>query len=101
MCDFYNVCNHTIRKAQNGNFVVWNVICFVPFCLAIYDDIRDRNRFTDESAIWVCGYIFSISLLWTLPILLLFLALSWGKSYFNKKFVDKENKQGKISLLLL
>ena len=51
----------------------------------------DRTRYLlDESAIWVCGYIFSISLIWTLPILLFFLALSWGKAYFGKKFADKE-----------
>ena len=65
-------------------FVLWCAICFVPFCLAIYDDIGVRNRFVDESAIWVCGYILMASLLWTLPILLFFLALSWGISSFGK-----------------
>ncbi|MGX2973193.1 hypothetical protein [Helicobacter sp. T3_23-1059] len=72
-------------------FVLRCAICFAPFCLFIYEDIRDRTRYLlDESAIWVCGYIFSISLIWTLPILLFFLALSWGKAYFGKKFADKE-----------
>ena len=91
-----------LAKRKMVIFVLWYVICFVPFCLAIYNDIGMRNRFTDESAIWVCGYIVTTSLLWTLPILLFFLALSWGKAYFGKKFADKEykgqdNEKDKIS----
>ena len=65
-------------------FLVWCAICFVPFCLAIYDNIRDRTGYSDESAIWICRYILVGSLLWTLPILLFFLVLSWGISYFGK-----------------
>ena len=84
-------------------FLIWCVIGFAPFCLFIYEDIRDRNRYLlDESAIWICGYILTISLIWTLPILLFFLALSWGISYFGKKFADKgykgqDNEKDKIS----
>ena len=37
-------------------FLVWCAICFAPFCLFIYEDIRDRTRYLlDESAIWVVG----------------------------------------------
>lgn len=73
-----------LAKRKMVIFMLWCAICFAPFCLAIYADIGDRNRFTDESAIWVCGYIVTTSLIWTLPILLFCLALSWGKAYFKK-----------------
>lgn len=80
-----------LTKRKMVIFVIWCVICFVPFCLAVYDDIGLRNRFSDESAIWILAYVLVASLLWTLPILLCFLALWLGKSYFGKKFADKKN----------
>lgn len=74
-----------LAKRKMVIFVLWCAICFAPFCLAIYVDIRDRTRYLlDESAIWICGYIVTTSLLWTLPILLFCLALSWGRAYFKK-----------------
>ena len=71
-----------LTKRKMVIFVLWCAICFVPFCLAIYDNIRDRTGYSDESAIWICRYILVGSLLWTLPILLFFISIVVGYIIF-------------------